>query len=91
MHPALDAITETLCEYVKALTETGVHGVMFDTLFASQSIMSKSMWEEMEGPYIKHLSDVTRDNGAMVEAARKYGQYKPGAVLAKEDLALSAR
>lgn len=66
MHPALDAITESLCEYVKALTETGVHGVMFDTLFASQSIMSKTMWEEMEGPYIKRLSDATRDNGAMV-------------------------
>ncbi|MCC8165826.1 MAG: uroporphyrinogen decarboxylase family protein [Planctomycetes bacterium] len=66
MHPALDAITETLVEYVRALAETGVHAVMFDTLFASQSIMSKDMWEELEGPYIKRLSDATRDAGAMV-------------------------
>ncbi|MCC8180791.1 MAG: uroporphyrinogen decarboxylase family protein, partial [Planctomycetes bacterium] len=66
MHPALNAVTETLEEYCKALIETGVHAIMFDTLFASQSIMSKDMWEEMEGPYIERLSKLTRDNGAMV-------------------------
>lgn len=66
MHPALDAVTETLGDYCQALIETGVHAVMFDTLFASQSIMSKDMWVDMEGPYVKRLCDRVRSLGAMV-------------------------
>lgn len=50
------AINETLLEYVDALAETGVNAVMLDTLFASQSIMSKEMWLEFEGAYVKKTS-----------------------------------
>ncbi len=60
------AITETLLDYVDALAATGVNAIMFDTLFASQSIMSKSMWREFEGGYMRKLADRVRENGCMV-------------------------
>ena len=66
MHMALEAITQTLEEYCKALMETGVHAIMFDTLYASQSIMSKEMWDVMEGPYVERLANLVHDNGCMV-------------------------
>lgn len=66
IHKAEDAITQTLIEYVTALIDTGVHAVMLDTLYASQSIMSKSMWKEMEAPYVKRLAEHIRKKGAMV-------------------------
>lgn len=59
-------INETLKEYCKALMETGVSGIMLDTLFASGTIMSKDMWMEFEGPLVKELSDVIREAGGMV-------------------------
>ena len=62
---AVNAITETLEEYVAALCETGVDGVMFDTLFASGSIMSKDMWCEMEGGFAAELADVVREHGCL--------------------------
>ena len=65
MHPALDAITETISDYCEALIETGAHAVMLDTLFASQSIMSKDMWEDMESRYVKRICDRIRKCGAM--------------------------
>ena len=46
-----------LMDYYDALMDTGVHAVMIDTLFASQSIMSKSMWLEFEGEYVRKLAD----------------------------------
>ncbi len=66
VHQALEAVTQTLRDYCAAILETGVHAVMFDTLFASQSIMSKAMWREFEAPYIKRLADFVHENGAMV-------------------------
>jgi len=66
LHPALQAITETLKDYCKALIGKGVHAIMFDTLFGSQSIMSKDLWREMEGIYMKPLSDFVHEQGAMV-------------------------
>ncbi len=63
---ALEAVNETLLEYVRALIETGVHAVMFDTLFASQSIMSKSMWDEFEGIYVEELAQYVHGQGRMV-------------------------
>jgi len=50
VHSALEAISDTLGRYCRELVKTGVHAVMFDTLFASQSILSKEMWDEFEGP-----------------------------------------
>lgn len=63
---AVETITVMLEEYVKALMETGVHAVMYDTLYASQSILSKGMWDEFEGPWIERLSKLVHDNGKMV-------------------------
>lgn len=60
------AITETLLDYIDALAATGVNAIMFDTLFASQSIMSKAMWREFEGGYVQKLADRVRKNGCMV-------------------------
>ncbi|MDD3242142.1 MAG: uroporphyrinogen decarboxylase family protein [Eubacteriales bacterium] len=59
-------INETLKEYVAALAQTGVSGIMFDTLFASGSIMSKRMWDDMEGPLVEELAEVVRQNGSLV-------------------------
>lgn len=60
------AITETLLDYVDALAATGVQAMMLDTLFASQSIMSKSMWLEFEGPYVRKIAERIREKGSMV-------------------------
>lgn len=59
-------INETLKEYVAALCDTGVDGIMFDTLFASGSIMSKSMWDETEGVLLEELADVVHKKGVAV-------------------------
>lgn len=63
---ALEAITQTLIDYTDALIETGVHAIMLDTLFASQSIMSKKMWLDLEGPYVERLAKHIHDKGCMV-------------------------
>jgi uroporphyrinogen decarboxylase len=59
-------INETLKDYCRALMATGVNGIMFDTLFASGSIMSKDMWSEMEGDLVRELAEVTREEGGLV-------------------------
>jgi uroporphyrinogen decarboxylase len=66
MHPALETVTETLIEYCKAIIETGAHAIMLDTLFASQSIMSKSMWMELEGKYVKRIADYIHSQNTLV-------------------------
>ena len=66
LHPALAAITDTLVEYCAAVIETGVHAIMFDTLFGSQSIMSKQMWRELEGPYVRRLAEFVHAKNTMV-------------------------
>lgn len=63
---AASEINETLKDYCRALMKTGINGIMFDTLFASGSIMSKSMWLEMEGDLVKELAHVTREEGGLV-------------------------
>ena len=63
---AAKEVNETLKEYVSALIDTGVNAIMFDTLFASGSIMSKTMWDEMEGVLVEELAQVVHDRGCMV-------------------------
>lgn len=62
---AVEAVADTLADYAAALCETGVDGVMWDTLFASGSIMSKDMWREMEAGPIARLAQVVRDHGCL--------------------------
>jgi uroporphyrinogen decarboxylase len=63
---AEEVITDVLVDYIKAMTKTGVHAIVLDTLFASQCIMNKNMWKEIEGPSTKRLADAIREGGAMV-------------------------
>ena len=63
---AIERVNETLKEYVAAICDTGVDAVMFDTLFASGSIMSKDMWVEMEAGPAAELAQVVRDKGCSV-------------------------
>ncbi len=63
---AQEAITQTLEIYCDELIKTGVHAIMFDTLFASQSIMSKEMWLELEGGFVERLAKRVHDQGCMV-------------------------
>ena len=58
-------INETLTEYVAALCDAGADAIMFDTLFASGSIMSKDMWMEMEGVLMEELSQIPPQKGVM--------------------------
>ena len=59
-------VKDTLKEYVAALCEAGADAIMFDTLFASGSIMSKEMWKEIEAPLMAELEAVCREHGALV-------------------------
>lgn len=63
---AAKEINETLKDYCRALMATGVNGIMFDTLFASGSIMSKDMWSNVEGDLVRELAQVTREEGGLV-------------------------
>jgi len=59
-------ITETLKEYSKALMETGIQGIMYDTLFSSGSIMRKEMWDDLEGDLVQELAELVHDMGGLV-------------------------
>lgn len=63
---AVAAVNETLKEYCEAIADTGVDAIMFDTLFASGSIMSPQMWCEFEGEYIKEICDMLHQRGCNV-------------------------
>lgn len=63
---AVNEVTETLKDYVNAIIDTGVQGIMFDTLFSSASIMSKDMWIEMESDAIKKIADVCHERNIAV-------------------------
>lgn len=62
----LEIVTEVLVDYARAQCEAGVDAVMLDTLFASQSGISRDLWEEMEGPYAKRIADEIRRCNALV-------------------------
>lgn len=63
---AATQVNETLKDYCDAIMDTGVHAIMLDTLFASGSIMSKSMWMDMEGDLVKELADRIHARGCLV-------------------------
>ncbi len=63
---ALDVVTEVLVDYARALCDAGVDSVMLDTLFASQSGVSRAMWVEMEGVYARRIAEEVRRRGALV-------------------------
>ncbi len=63
---AQEVITEVLVDYIKALAKTGVPAIMLDTLYASGTIMKKSLWQKIEAPFAKRLADTIRECGCMV-------------------------
>jgi len=63
---ALREVTDTLKDYVSALCDTGVDAIMFDTLFASGSVLSKEMWLDTEGEFVRELAELAREKGCMV-------------------------
>lgn len=87
---AEEIITEVLVDYIKAYAKTGVHAIVLDTLFASQSIMSKKMWKKMESKFTKILADEIRANGMMVMVHNcGNGIYFDAQIEAMEPVAIS--
>ena len=66
VHEAARQINETLKEYSAALMETGIQGIMFDTLFSSGTIMGKEMWDELEGDLVQELAELVHGMGGLV-------------------------
>ncbi|MCX7923558.1 MAG: uroporphyrinogen decarboxylase family protein [Clostridia bacterium] len=63
---AIEIITQVLVEYAKAQIEAGAHSVCIDPLYSSPTVLSKSMWERFEGPYLKRIADAVRNAGGIV-------------------------
>lgn len=63
---ALDVMDEVLEEYALAQIEAGAHSVCYDNLYASQSVLSKDLWEKFEGASLKKVCDAIRNAGALV-------------------------
>ncbi len=63
---ACEPITETLLEYVQAQCDTGVPAIAIDTLYASWNALSRELWEEIEGPFVKEISNLLRKNKRVV-------------------------
>lgn len=63
---AAKEVKETLKEYCSALMDTGVNGIMMDTLFSSGSIMKKEMWDELEGDLVEDIANTIRAKNGLV-------------------------
>lgn len=63
---ALNEVKLTVLALCDALIDVGVHAIMFDTLFASASIMSKEMWDEFEGELMEEIANHVHNRGCMV-------------------------
>ena len=71
LHPkevmkASETITGVLLEFAQAQCETGVPGVNIDTLYASRTGLSKPLWEQIEGPFVREISRKIKSNGLLV-------------------------
>jgi len=63
---ACETVTSVLIEFVQAQCETGMPAITIDTLFASRNGLSKKLWEEIEGPFVREISRVIKKNGLLV-------------------------
>jgi len=87
---AQETITPVLIEYIKAIGKTGAHAVVLDTLFASQTIMGKQMWKDIEGPFTTQLANAIREAGMMVMVHNcGNGIYFDAQIEAMEPVAIS--
>ncbi len=55
----------TLKDYAEALIDAGADAIMWDTLFASGTIMGRDMWLDLEGDDMRMLSAAVREKGGM--------------------------
>ncbi|MBI5251170.1 MAG: uroporphyrinogen decarboxylase family protein [Desulfomonile tiedjei] len=62
----MEVVTDVLVDYIRLMAKTGVHGIVLDTLFASNTIMSKKLWKATEAPFTTRLADAIRESGSMV-------------------------
>lgn len=63
---AEEVITDVLIDYAKAQIDAGAHAICLDTLYSSESIMSKKLWEKIEGPSAKRFCDEFHKMGVPV-------------------------
>jgi uroporphyrinogen decarboxylase len=63
---ALAIMDEVLLDYALAQAEAGAHGVCYDNLYASQSILSKELWKEFESEGMLKCCQAIKDAGALV-------------------------
>ncbi len=63
---ACETITPVLVEFVCAQCETGVAAITIDTLFASRNGVPESVWEQIEGPFVREISRAIRERGLLV-------------------------
>lgn len=62
---AVQNVAHTLSDYAGALCDAGADAIMWDTLFASGSVMSKDMWNAFEREPMQMLSENVRRHGCM--------------------------
>lgn len=63
---AMEKITETLIVYCDKLIDAGADAIMFDTLFASKTILRASMWDDFEGAAQQRLAEHVHSRGVAV-------------------------
>jgi uroporphyrinogen decarboxylase len=63
---ACETVTGVLIEYVEAQCDTGVPAIAIDTLYASASGLPKKVWENIEGPFARDISNAIKGKGCMV-------------------------
>ncbi len=63
---ACETVTGVLIEYAKAQCDTGIPAIAIDTLYASGSGLPKNVWEDIEGPFVREISNAIKAKGCMV-------------------------
>jgi len=63
---ACETITGVLIEYAEAQCDAGIPAIAIDTLYASQSGLPKKVWEDIEGPFARDISNAIKAKGCMV-------------------------
>lgn len=58
-----EKVTEVLVDFAEAQCRTGVGAIAIDTLFASRNGLPKKLWEEIEGPFARQISQKIKDMG----------------------------
>jgi uroporphyrinogen decarboxylase len=61
----LEIVTDVLVDFVRAQFSRGVAGICIDTLPASRSGVSASVWEEFEGVYAKRIKNEITSHGVL--------------------------